>query len=743
MADINRIRRNYKKLIDLNAPKGDIQDYLDSEGVTIDQLGILDGKPSVTPPISNNVTINKPTALLRSAPKIGGGMKSLPSKAAPFWTAVRAGMPANVKTQIQRFADARGIPVEKYSIVDGEIYYFDDKDQTFYKEVPDVSFGDKLKNTFMSIGKNIGFALPDVASDVVGGTAGALTLATTRSPPLATTAAGGVAGATEVGRGMLDRALAGESTNVLDIDPTQVAKKAALGAGGQFAGGKIAGMIERNRLKISPFDQAMVTPQSLAKARELTQRAKARGIDLRPAQALNAPSLLRQERKLGRFDDVVDQLTASVRKQYDQVKSSLIDQIGLLGRNPQGSEQGVKLWREKAKQIISNAQTARTKAADPFYKKAFDSGAQPDLGETISLVESMVSQTARNTVRHNELTKILNQLADPVKLGKKTDWEQKLDFRQAHDLKISLDGIIGPLKTQGQKPSVVKALKNDLIDIQNSLNNTLKNTHAKYKEGSKIFSDMSPEVQLLEQGGIGVLANTRGLDRTQIAKTIFGGSSMGPDEIKRMHAAFKLAGAQKEWNQGLAAYLDDIADEAMKSSKGNPAKYFFDNTIGNPRIRRVLKSALPDESKQGFIEFFKILRAASRGMAEGSATATDLGEVLFADKAKGLMKGAGKITKPWDWAESIVDYIAGVFAPGQRQKLLKHLTSDTGFKQLEGLSLMQPNTKAAVAAVGNILVNSGVSAASATLPKKTIPPKNPTALSAYNQSLKQAPRLSK
>jgi hypothetical protein len=707
----------------------------------------------VKPPVSSNFVDpfdNKPTAILRSAPtpadstfRAVGGMKSLPGKAAPFWTAVRAGMPADVKTQIERFADARGVPVDKYSIVDGEIYYFDNKDKTFYKEVPDVSFGDKAKDWFMSVGKNIGFALPDVASDIAGGTAGALTLGTTRSPPLATTVAGAVGGATEVGRGWLDRALAGESTNVLDIDPVQVAKKAALAAGGQFAGGKIAGALERNRLGVNPFDYARVTPQALAKARELTRRAREMGVDLRPAQALNAPSLLRQERKLGRLDDVVDQFTESIRNQYNQVKSALVDRVGLLGRNPQGSEQGVKLWREKAEQIIGDAHKARTNAASPFYSRAFDSGAQPDLGETIALLQSKLSTVSVGGERHTQLKTILDRLANERKYGNFTTYEQKVDFRQAHDVKITLDDIIPRVKMQGADSSTIKSLRRDLSEVQDSLNTTLKNTHSGYKEGSKIFSDMSPEVQLLENGGIGILAKSRGLDRTQIAKTIFGGSGIGPDEIKRMHISFKLAGAQKEWNQGLAAYLDDIADEAMKSSRGNPAKYFFDSTIGNPRIRRILKSAVPAESKQGFIEFFKVLRAASRGLAEGAPTATDLGDVLFANQAKGLLKAVGKTTNPLEWGATVVDWIAGVFAPGQRQKLLKYLTSDAGFKQLEGLSLMQPKTKAAVAAVGNILVNSGVSGAAAVLPQKNIPPKNPTALSAYNRNLMQAPRLSK
>jgi hypothetical protein len=153
------------------------------------------------------------------------------SKGADLLTSFVGGVPTDKQSSIKYFAKKRGIPENRYRIIDGEVAYLGD-DGKFYKEISGVG------STLAYYAPDVLEAAPEVATGiltapmVLGGPAG-----------LATSAmlTGGASSAANMARQQMGRAISGQ-----EINPMQTAISGLLGAGTQMIPGGASKVAERN-----------------------------------------------------------------------------------------------------------------------------------------------------------------------------------------------------------------------------------------------------------------------------------------------------------------------------------------------------------------------------------------------------------------------------------------------------------------------------------------------------------------
>jgi hypothetical protein len=254
---------------------------------------------------------------LWSAPPNSGPSKG-PAKidrdlalAAPNEIILRANLPKDIETKVQRYAEYFGVPPTHFGIINGEIMRWVPERNAYAPVVPTIRDAQDIGGKLRGVSSQWSQAIPDLAT-MAATTATGLALSEA-SPLVSVPAAAAVSGFTDWARQALDKALAGEPT-VPEF----------LGGRGEYDYGRIGeaaidgaveGMLHVGVHKvfahaasgIGTIDRTMATdPVMQAQWVALWEEAQRRGITLTQGQTSNLRRLLATERELGARPGTLD-----------------------------------------------------------------------------------------------------------------------------------------------------------------------------------------------------------------------------------------------------------------------------------------------------------------------------------------------------------------------------------------------------------------------------------------------------
>ncbi|MBM3549660.1 MAG: hypothetical protein FJX54_22200 [Alphaproteobacteria bacterium] len=672
----------------------------------------------------------RPQQEVRSAPFKGKPIGDSPDKAAPALAAARASLAPDEKDQIKRYAAQMfpdmplEIAVRRFGVVDGNIVYADEEGN-YNRVTPSVAGSTGVLDAAKRVGKwaaaQIGPSIPAAA----GMTVGAATVPSGASIPLAAGAAGGA----DIVRQMVDRLLAGE--DVTDVDLTNALGHALTeGAGQGVAVGGVK-LFNRNPLKIEKYDRLQaLDPAKRAEIEILEKEAKKRGIDLSAGQASGLRSLLARERWLARQPETQDKMyDFAVKQREAQVPQAIRDQIGRLsGRE---GEEAIQGFRKGAAEVVNRAKKEVSDKATAAYAAALDNRNPYWDDHLAALFKRPQMQEAWKKAQENarnrgiELPPIMD--LDASGAVKFTD-RPAPSWRAWDEIKRALDDIVEANKNQFGKPTGTAA---SALKIKTEMLEVLDKVNPEYAAARAAYGDAVDAANVVLKGGVGFLDKIGGLDRQAIVNRIFSGQNMTADEVRRMRGQFEKAGKLDDWNAGMASYLSDKLDDAMKMNasggRGNVPGKFYGSLWGDARQKKIIEAALGNDPVQmgGMDKLMRVLNAASKSLPEGSPTATDLAAPGVTDAAMKGVKVVGKLASPstyFNIGDEAVKGLQAMREPEARIKLAEALTSGAYSKQLAQLRLLSPTSEKAAAIVAQIMASAGMTATGARTPADMTPP---------------------
>lgn len=679
---------------------------------------------------------NNPTGEARAAtadtPRpsiIPGGNK----EAAGLWATMRASLAPKVEDQIAHYSAVMGIPKERFGVLNGDIVYADQQGQ-YQRVVPGVFSGpwqETPERLARWITSQFGPSIPGAA----GAVAGTITAPTgAASIP----AAAGAAGAADVARQSVSNYLLDKDI-VKNIDWGNAAGQALLAGGAQGVGLMAAKGLQNNPLGVSPSDRVKAAdPKLIAESQRIAAEAKSRGVDLSAGQATGLTSLQQQERQALRWPETADTIADFRNAQRNtQIPAAVRSEIANI--SPAGPEDAIGKFREGATATVKHVENLRASKAKPLYDEAFKANPSVASNEIDRILETPAGKQAlRNAAEtmqnlrtrmglpDKELAEHVKELVDRGEMVKpKGGVAAGLKLRSLDLVKQELDDMAGTAAQRGEKlnASAYRQLARDLRGELDRLDataiagpNSTKAAGGLYAQARKIYSTESDLVDAVKDGGVGAIERLKGMDTSTIVRRAFS-SGMNPADIRKMRMNFEAAGRGADFDAGIAAFLSDKLDDAMRvnadGQRGNVAGKFFANVWGDERQKRVVQAALTPKQMQGFESLMEVLHAASRSLPEGSPTATDLGRMGTGGLST-TGKIVGKVFSPGKWpglGDEVAEGVAALREPAKREALAKALLSGQFDRELSRMRMVSPGSKQAAALTAQILTGAGVIAA--------------------------------
>lgn len=660
-----------------------------------------------------------------------------PDQAASIGTTMFASLFPSDQKKVLAYAQERGISPSRYGIANGQIVYQNDQGQ-LVREVPSLGgatdIGDLARRAAHGAAAQVGPAIPAT----VGAVAGVMTAPVAGGVP----GAAGAAGAADLVRQGIGNAFL-KNAGIFDLDYGNAAGQAAMGGVGQLGGVALAaggrGVFDANALKAAGFDSGkLMDPTQRAAWSQIANHAQDLGITLTPGNLTNARSLLVNERQLARLPDSMDQLIDMyLQRNTEQVPNAVrsTNTATLGGGSPIAPDVAARNLQAGAQATIQANRDARQAIAAPYYDAAYTKNQQVDspvidkilstpagkqaLGDAAT---SMQNRMARLSVPDPELTEAYNDAVAQGQMRSDPNYQgggigKGLKLQTLDYVKQALDDQYEAATNQGvptRQAGEILGLKQSLVKEMDRLDSTALTDKdgniiqpGQYALGRAAYAAGSGGVTNVENGLVGLMASPR-----QFYQALPGMIARGDKtSISAARDAFYKAGQGPQWDQGVGAFLEntlrDAVSENASGGTGNVAGKFYKATFGDPTTKENLTAAIGDPAKvTAWNNLAEVLRSASRSLAEGSPTATDLNVgrlVSTPAKAVGTaLKGVSLDVLP-----KLGEYIEDLSAGKNAGKLAALYTSPDAMAQLTRLNMMQPNGAAAYRLVGNLLAQGG------------------------------------
>lgn len=301
-----------------------------------------------------------------------------------FLTLLKSGIVDDPKTKIKIFAKARGIPVQRYGIVDGEIVF--KNDQGLLERETDETGADVLTRF--------------VANQ------------TAHSPAIVLGTAGSVAGLGPGGAAMGAAAGEGIRKNLAkywlgeDVGGPEAAKdmfiEALTAAVGErlFGGGTIKAINANKTFRRGPLARAAGPDLPLidnAATRANEELGQQFGVDLFPAQTTGSKRLIDKHTLMQDLPASADIMAEASRTQAGQVEEAIGREIASTGPDMSRMQTGEKITGA-AKGAVQKAVDVRAAKAGPIYQKAFEEAPAVNIEPVINYIDERLV-TAKGDVR--------------------------------------------------------------------------------------------------------------------------------------------------------------------------------------------------------------------------------------------------------------------------------------------------------------------------------------------------------
>lgn len=615
-----------------------------------------------------------------------------------------ASLPTDLDARVRYFAKARGLPVDRYGLMNDRIYYTGDDGKPYFEEasfrapmsLPEIPAS--LKQSGKAAASLAGPSLP-----VIGGTAGGIAGMASGGPGAAVggATAGGAAG--DALRQALAAGFADEEKPWSER-ALQVGGSALQEGVGQLIGNKFVQWMGR-------FGR---TPTyNIPETTRLREASERFGVRLTPGEETGNRTLIRRQKILANTTQGEEPFTNFYQGRNDEVRQAVDGVLNQLSRQRSphmGSASGVQ-GADAALQANRRDLAAQ---ARPLYREAIDDNEQrfwtPEV-DTLFTRPSM--QQALGRARQLAAEEGRTLTVPTYENGRRVGDEVVPDWRSWDYIKKALDGLVEENTNDvGRVSQMGRAIANTRTELLRILDEA----NPRYAEARGIFSENVPTRTALEGGQVGAIARLEGESVNKAGRMVFGPNS-SPEDIRFARQAFENAGQLQAWDDMGRAHLQQVFEAIPDSSVGsitNLGGVYRKALMGSPKKRAQMEAAFEHNPRfwNDFQELMTVLDATGRAMKGESITAfAQAGQKELAEEAKGLGPRLIETMEVWRTPSRIAQYWADLQAGRYNARMAELLTTPEGRQQLRELRQLGPQSAGAVIAASHLLMGWGSAAA--------------------------------
>jgi hypothetical protein len=661
--------------------------------------------------------------LLSISPKAGSGQFpsisaptaiSDPTRSAGAGTAFMGGIPTDKQSAIKYFAEKRGIPTNRYRVIDGNIAYQAD-DGKFYKEIVTPL------ETAGYYAPDVLEAVPEVATGIV---------AAPSSPAVAIPLTGFVAGGANYLRQKI-----GEQLTGTPVDPLQVGISAGTAGIAEAVPFGVKALRERKTVR----DIGGLDAQAI---KDLQSKARNFGVSLTPAEVTQLNSLMSQQKALGNIADSSKKMQQFYEfREGEQIQPAVekfLADISGVGEQTQAGKLGLDALKAREAQL----KDARDMVADPLYKDSFAEAQPVDVKGVVNTINSQLKSVPAtgsqakalsrmrsylykvqpqdlSTAEVKDLTKTLKEsglndaeITSRIDTIKNGVLEDRLENLQ--NAKFEMDALFN----EDAVKSLEKNIQRKLTNIQQSLVDQMGVNNPKYLEANKAFAEASKPIEEFTTRKTGTSLTQISPDNlNQFATRVFSGND--PQTIRYVKEQIEATNPEA-WQAVTRAYIQDVWEKALtpsKSQKGmklDVGSDFQNLLLGNRKQQESLRAALGDDSFMALRDLSDVLKAAGSVKKLGSDTAfmqkvlKEMSDEAELDPVGIAARIIGTGISPQDWGRRINDWATERAFAQNADKLADIVTSPQGMQQLKELRKMSPTSAKYWAGMSQLLTNYGL-----------------------------------
>jgi hypothetical protein len=630
-------------------------------------------------------------------PELGPKPISDPSRAAGFATSLVGGIPTDKQAAIKYFAQKRGIPVTRYTIVDGDIAYQAD-DGKYYKEIAGPA-------------STAAYYAPDVAEmipDILAGVASApLTLGGPLGVATASTFTGGTAAASNYLRQKLGGLIGGQ-----EVNPTEVALSGGLSFLGETAPAIRKGFVERRTARdIAQMNVPLVN----------SLRAKAGRLDvpLTVPELTQLASLMSVQKVITNVPESQVKMQKFYRERERKVQSAVndyLDSISKIQDQAEAGSMGFDALQATKQQLIDE----RKAATEPLYTSAFAASVPVDTAPVINKIDNLLKTYSPNSKPAAYLNRIkslferdipaLDEAGNEIT---KKGIENRLPILQNN--KFELDTMF----KEETFTSMDNKIQSDLTGIKNTLLEQMGKDNQDYLAANAEFERLSKPLEEFNKRTTGSSLLQMSQDNLKnFSSRIFENPS--PATVKYAKDQVIKGGGQEAWDAVVRSYLDDVWGKARKPSKTQQGEKFdTGNTwqnilLGDVKTKEAMRVALNPTQYKALTDLAEVLQAAGSVRKLGSDTAFNqlVTEELMKNPpvtsiTTGIARAIGGIQLDQP-AKALSDWAIKRDAAANADKIASIITSPDGISRLKELRQMSKTSAKYWAGLGQLLSDYGM-----------------------------------
>lgn len=639
---------------------------------------------------------------------------------------LKAGYVDDPIAKINIYAKSRGIPVDRYKVIDGEIVYKDDKGD-WQREVSDAGY-DKLRKEAIQGATNPG-AILGTAGAVLGGSPGAV--------------AGAMAG--EGVRKVIGRKMLGDQPKSTFNDLVDVGVQGLVALGGEAFGKLFSGVTNKFlarktsslRFAGSEVKRMALTPEEHVKAAFIKDLAEQHGITLAPHQLYDKEGMTnvwKYLRKHPLTSDSIREFDDALSKSTNEAMDTFVRDIGGYEETPFTT--GTRL-QDASSGYIKHAEDARSTAVKPMYEMGFDEADNVEgirVGDVTNKIDELVkewdegpekktlmnikkrllgsegadgavanetpkSPTNALTPKQNPATEASGGTDVDLSSTKSPDVSTKTDLRKIQKTLFHINDLIEGSTYESAKisPSNQKFLKNNLLDIKKGLLSQIENDAPSFIAANAEYERLSSPIANLKKSVLGELAGLK-KDKTisKATEKLFSVGNM-PDSVLLQRAGVAIRSEDPEaWKRAIGGYIRDTYQRLRVTEDGNVANVagkLHKQLFGNIKQRQIMKVSLSPDQFKAFSNLMTVFKSAAIGQGKESMTQPfamiekDLSGEL-GSKTYSLLKEPKNSLIEWSigkWNDALLR--------GNQTKLFDALVSKDSLKRLSELRQLKPGTK--------------------------------------------------
>ena len=603
-----------------------------------------------------------------------------PSRGASVIDALIGGIPTDTNAAKSYFAKKRGIPEDRYAILDGNVVYRAD-DGKWYKEVSGVL-------------PNIAYRVPDVVEMAPGAVTGVAMAPVAMSGPAGLLGAGATVASVDAGMNYGRQKLAGAIANQ-QYDPFETALSGGLSFLAESA--PMVKKLAKERRLASDFAQRNLVTEAALRA-----KAGQYGIPLTAAEITSLPSLMTQQKVLGNITPSSNKMEKFYTSREEASRNAVNDYLNAISSVDDVADAG------KIGQDALNAQKAaleqqRDNAVRPIYEQAFKNASPVDTSGVLNRVDSFMA----NAPDGSTMGRYLSRMRQMVQGG---------DLAMLHNAKMELDAMF----KEDAFGSLDKTMQRQLMGVKDELVSAMGKSNPQYTAANAEFARLSQPVNEFNDRITGTsLTRIQPDNLKNFASRIFENpSAKTVDYAKKQIIA---GGGQDAWNAVTRAHLENAWTASKKPSKGamgqkiDAGRTWNNILFGDEKQDAAIRVALEPQQYQALRDLANVLEAAGRVKKLGSDTAFNqlvTEELQKNPPMTGIGTGAarvgGAILQPQNYGKMVSDWAVKRDATRNADKLADIIMQPDAIEQLKQLRKMQPTEAKFWAGLTRVLGSSGV-----------------------------------